>query len=160
MRKFLLFALLMVGMTAGAQDWKIKKVEGDVMLGQKESIVYEWREADGVFRFSDDSNAWSVSGAAFKPDATHVNGNQNFETYARIGFYDSSDRLVEMFSDCVLELTNVYQTATSYAKPKKRKGQYAVTEYLKNGTGYVRIIIPKMTSGNFDISVPCMGAVK
>ena len=73
MRKFLFFALLMVGMTAGAQDWKIKKVEGDVMLGQKESIVYEWREADGVFRFSDESNAWSVSGAAFKPDATHVN---------------------------------------------------------------------------------------
>ena len=147
--------MLLVVMTAGAQEWEKKTTEADPMLGTKADVIYEWQNADCVFSFSENSNSWSVKGWAFKPDATHLNHRQNFETYAKIGFYNESDELVSMFDKCKLELTDFYNRATSDAN-KKNKGQYAVTEYLKNEKGYVRIIIPTMQGAGFDVSIPCL----
>ena len=156
MRKVLsIVALLLIGMAASAQEWEKKTTEADPMLGTKADVIYEWTNADCVFAFSESGNGWSVKGFGFKPDATHVNHRQNFETYAKIGFYNEKDELVSMFDKCKLELTELYGRATSEAN-KKNKGQYAVTEYLKKERGYVRIIIPLMRGGVFDVSIPCM----
>jgi len=147
--------MLLVAMTASAQEWEKKVTEADPMLGTKADVLYEWQNADCVFTFSESNNGWSVKGFGFKPDATHINRRQNFETYAKIGFYNEQDEVVTIFDNCKLELTETYSRATSDVS-KKNKGQYAVTDYLKNNKGYVRIIIPLMQGGVFDVSIPCM----
>lgn len=147
--------MLLAVMTASAQEWEKKVTEADPMLGTKATVIYEWQNADCVFTFSESSNRWSVLGSNFKPDATHVNRRQNFETFAKIGFYNEQDEVVAIFENCKLELTDIYRRATSDVSNKK-KGQYAVTDYLKNEKGYVRIIIPQIQGGVFDVSIPCM----
>lgn len=156
MKKLLsIVVMLMAICTAGAQEWEKKIIEADEMLGTKADVLYEWQNADCAFSFSGNSNAWSVKGSAFKPDATHVNHRQNFETYAKIGFYNENDEMVSVFDKCKLELTDFYRRASSDVS-KKKKGQYAVTDYLKNEKGYVRIIIPLISGGVFDVSIPCL----
>lgn len=155
MKKVLsIFALMLICMMTSAQEWEKKTTEADPMLGTKADVIYEWQNADCVFTFSENNNGWSVKGFGFKPDPTHVNHRQNFETYAKIGFYTENDELVSMFDKCKLELTELYNRATSDAS-RKTKGQYAVTNFLKNEKGYVRIIIPTYR-GLFDVSIPCM----
>jgi hypothetical protein len=147
--------MLLISIGISAQEWQRKVIEADPMLGISETVMYEWKSTDCSFIMYDNSNEWSLTGTHFKPDPTHVNHRYNFLTYARIGFYSDDDCLIESWDHCKLELTNVYQTATS-GVGRKKKGQYAVTNYLMNNTGYVRIVIPTIHGGTFDITIPCM----
>jgi len=152
---FLIIALLLAGMTVSAQEWERKTTEADEMLGTTADTLYEWRNADCVFTFSKNSNGWSVKGFGFKPGTTHLSRRNNFLTYARIGFYNENDSVLSIYDNCKLELTEIYCRATSDAS-RKKEGQYAVNDYLKNEKGYVRILIPLIRGGLFDVSIPCM----
>lgn len=143
------------GVNVMGQEWKQFIVEADQMLGVREHATYVYNNGDWIFSFNSENNSWSIKGEAFKPDPTHVNHRQNFETYARIGFYDDNDKMLSVFENCRLELTDIYRRATSNAS-KKKNGQYIVNDYLRNSKGYVRIIIPTIQGGIFDAMVPCM----
>ncbi len=156
MKKFLFIILMMTGtMAVSAQRWERKTIEADAMKGQIETVMYEWDNGNFSFIIYDNHNGWTIHGVPFKPDPTHVNYRNNFETFAKIGFYDNDDNLLESWDRCCLELTNIYKTASSAAS-KKKKGQYAVSNYLKVNEGYVRIIIPTILGDDWDVTIPCM----
>ena len=157
MRKiFVLLAMLAVVLPGSAQGmWKKSVTEADELKGVSAMTVYEWNGDGCTFTMNGGNNEWSVSGVPFKPDPTHVNHRNNFETFATIGFYDESDKLVEKYDKCRLELTDFYRRATSLSG-RKKKGQYAVSDYLMTGNGYVRVIIPTIQGDDFDVIIPCM----
>jgi len=155
MKKLLLVSLLLLATNVNAQKWEKKIIEADELKGQTEAVMYEWTNTDCSFIIYEGNNSWILSGAAFKPDPTHVNHRNNFETFAKVGFYNYDDMLIESWDNCRLELTNFYRTATS-GTSRKKKGQYAVSDYLKNGSGYIRIIIPTIQGDDFDVTVPCI----
>ena len=158
MKKVLfIFALLMSVMTAGAQEWEKTMQEADDMRGTPAMIVYEWKDEDFSFTFGSMTNEWRITirlGDGFKIDPTHLNRNNNFVCYGNIGFYDNDGKLVEHWGRCTFEVTNFQRHATS-PDSRKKKGQYAVSDYLKNGDGYVRIIIPTLR-GELDAKIPCV----
>lgn len=156
MKKLLFISMMLLAMTTvSAQKWTKKIVEADAMKGQVEKMLYEWSNTDCTFIMAESDNSWMVTGGAFKPDPTHVNHRSNFETYGKVGFYDNDDNLLESWDNCKFELTNFYRTAGSAAS-KKKKGQYALPNYLRNKTGYVRIIIPLINGDDFDVTIPCL----
>ena len=152
-----IFAMLLSGLTAGAQEWEKTVQEADDMRGTPAMIVYEWKDGDFSFTFGSMTNEWRIAiglGDGFKIDPTHLNRNNNFVCYGNIGFYNHDGKLIEHLGRCTFEVTNFYRHATSPGSQKK-KGQYAVADYLKNGDGYVRIIIPTMR-GELDAKIPCL----
>ncbi len=162
MKKVLfIFALLMSGLTAGAQEWEKTVQEADDMRGTPAMIVYEWKDEDFSFTFGSMTNEWRIAiglGDGFKVDPTHLNRNNNFVCYGNIGFYDRDGNMVAHWKGCTFEVTNRYRQATS-PDSRKKKGQYAVADYLKNGDGYVRIIIPTIR-GELDAKIPCVDKQK
>lgn len=155
MKGIIMLAFLLVAQSISAQKWEKKIVEADEMKAQTETTMYVCNSSKYSFVLYESNNAWVVSGVPFKPDPTHINYRNNFETYAKIGFYDMNDKLIEKWDNCRLELTNFYRTATSDTS-KKKKGQYAVSNYLKTANGYIRIIIPTIQGDEFDVTVPCL----
>ena len=160
MKKVLfIFALLLPGLTAGAQEWEKTVQEADDMRGTPAMIVYEWKDEDFSFTFGSMTNEWTVKigvGDGFKFDPTHLNRNNNFVCYGDIGFYDRDGQLVDHWKGCTFELTNFYRHATSPFS-RKTKGQYSVTNYLKYNDGYVRLIIPTQR-GELDARIPCLSS--
>ena len=158
MKKTLLtFALLLATLAAQAQEWDVTVQEADDMRGTPAMEIYEWAENNFSFTFSSLTKEWHIEigiGDGFKIDPTHLNRNNNFVCYGNIGFYDHDGKLVEHWERCTFEVTNFYRHATS-PDSRKKKGQYAVADYLKNGDGYVRIIIPTMR-GELDAKLPCL----
>lgn len=158
MKKVLfIFAMLLSGLTASAQEWEKTVQEADDMRGTPAMIVYEWKDEDFSFTFGSMTNEWRIGiglGDAFKIDPTHLNRRNNFVCYGDIGFYDRDGQMVSHWKGCTFEVTNRYRQAGSPAS-RKKKGQYAVADYLKNGDGYVRIIIPTLR-GELDAKIPCV----
>ena len=104
-RLLAIMVTLLVAVVAGAQEWEKKVTEADEMLGTTADVLYEWKNADCVFTFKENSNGWSVKGFGFKPDVTHINRRQNFETYAKIGFYNENDETVAIYDNCKLTIS-------------------------------------------------------
>lgn len=154
-------AMLTAVLTAQAQGWDVRHEPADDLKGTPERIRYRL-EVGGtkVFAFYDTGDFWKVGvgGNGFKPDPTHLNGNQNFVTYARIGFYDGDGRLVESYDGCELEVVDMYRVAQVNENGRRKdNGAYKVAEYLRTQTGYVRLLIPTHFGDGFDLRIPCLG---
>ena len=156
MKKIITMIMLLTAMAVSAQEWKKEVHSADELTGIPEVVEYSYSCNEFSMMVVEGTNGWAIYGPSFKPDHTHVNSSNNFETYATIGFYDTDGKLVEGHRNCKLELTNMYRMALMAANKRKNKGQYAVNEYLKNGKGYVRIIIPTIQGPDFDVKIPCM----
>lgn len=156
----LLLLFLLIPCMEYAQTWETRTEPGDELKGTVTRIRYKWQPNETEeFAFYSVGNDWKVGVArnAFKVDPTHLNKNNNFVTYATIGFYDINNNLKESWNDCELEVTNMYSVATCPDTSKKKpKGKEAVSNYLRNEKGYVRIIIPTNYGNGFDLKIPCL----
>lgn len=160
MKRLFIFFALMVAMGAQAQTWERVEVPGDELKGTPDRVKYRINNLETLqsIMFYEGGNEWwvGIGGNIFQPDKNGrmVKKTQNYVTYATIGLYDESGKLIAKYEDCMLELTNGMQVAGVY--DRKAKGVREVVPCLTKNKGSVRIIIPTARGKDFDLSVPCL----
>ena len=155
--------VLMVAMTAGAQDgrWEKHAVEGDELKGIEPTTSYVYvQEGMGGFVFwqNNDSRFCIVSPKVMF-NTTVSNGDTG--TLAIVGFYDSDGNMKEKINLWMtLDKNSGYHrlfAIDSYNNPlikHHKKNIKKVLEAVKQGDGYVRILTGRYQANDFDIKIP------
>lgn len=162
MKKIFVVAMMtFVCIVANAQKWEMLHEKADELKGTPERTRYRLSDDEaGIFMFYDTGDFWKVgvNRNAFKIDPTHLNKNKNFIAYATIGLYDADGNLIEAWDNCELEIIDMYRVAQVVEKKqgKNKKGAYRVADYLRDTTGFVRILIPTQLGDGFEMKVPCL----
>ena len=162
MKKLFLFMLLqMAVVTVMSQTgWDVKKESADPLKGTVERTRYRWQEGETmVFAFYDVEAEWKVGVGrnGFKPDPHGLTKSNNFITYAKVGIYDNDNNIIEAWDNIHMELTDMYRVATAMSDSKKqRTANQKITEHLRTGHGYIRILIETAFGNGFDLKVPCL----
>ena len=165
MKRLLTIAMMAVlTLTAGAQGkWKTGMYSGDELLGTQAKRYYNY-EMNGVGWFTvDDWNGWSfrvttLKGVFDRWVTKYYNGKApDYYVKANIGLYDMQGNLLDKMYD---NLQMSYKDPTfawvnedwTYSRKHKKFLKNAI-KALKEGSGYVRIVIPRKSMPDFDIKV-------
>lgn len=153
------FALLM-GMSINAQQWTITKNNGDELKGTPAYTSYIWMEDNGAFAYKDtDDTLFLVS---TKDGIFNSNGQRGRKgrpvTVGLVGFYTPTDSLIEK-----MELTyeinegsqSVYPNQYTSKGGNNYKRSRKIIDFIKNGNGYVRFIIPRYAKNDLELKVQC-----
>lgn len=162
MRKVLfIFALLMSGLTAGAQEWEKKTEPADVVKETPERVYYSINmDSVTTMKVYADNGEWylrtrfSHNGFKLKIKAFQTR-IQEIQSFATFGFLDPSGNISKP------TLKNIKMTATERAQvigSGRFTGKEAlkVSEYLQNEKGYIQIIAPLHMGGELNIKIPCI----
>jgi hypothetical protein len=161
MKKVLFLVMLLSSLIASAQNgWDVKKESADPLKGTVERTRYRWQEGETmVFAFYDVEAEWKVGVGrnGFKPDPHGLTKSNNFITYAKVGIYDNDNNIIEAWDNIHMELTDMYRVATAMSDSKKqRTANQKITEHLRTGHGYIRILMETAFGNGFDLKVPCL----
>ena len=162
MKKVLLITLFVfVASSVIAQTgWDVKKESADPLKGIVERTRYKWQEGETMaFAFYDVNSEWKIGIAknGFKVEPRYLTKNNNVMGYATVGIYDTDGNIIESWENFHMELTDALRVATAMTDSKKqRTANQKITEHLRSGHGYVRILMETVLGNGFDLKVPCL----
>ena len=161
MRKFLFGFLFFASLPTFAQDWVKTNAKGDELLGTSDRVVLKFEDNGNVFQFdeNDDKTYYLKTSESFF-DFTSIKGAKGrFTTSGVVGLYDK-DKLIEKL-EIVYEVlepaTSCYPNKYTLMGGNNLKRSKKVIDYIKNGKGYIRFILPlHLSTTNFDFKVPTL----
>ena len=165
MKRLLTIALMAVlTLAAGAQEvgvWSSGMNEADELTGSVAGPWYRY-DVNGVGSFI----LWDFDGWSFKvlTEKGAFDVWRNEGTYAtvyyvsvKIGLYDNENNLIEKFDDTIEADYNSMKSAWINKNwpytPGKRKKLKKMLRALKDGSGHVRIVIPRKSMPDFDMKI-------
>lgn len=165
MKKLLSIALMLfVGMMVRAQEghWSTGMVEADELTGQKAGEYYRFT-IDSIGSITiPDWNGWSfqLNSADGMFDSWIIHGSVRTIICAKflMGLYDANGKLVEKYQDDMAadhndgSRTMWIDTSWPYTPGKRRKLKRMISA-MRNGDGYVRIVVKRRNRPDFDLKV-------
>lgn len=160
---FTIALLLLTGLTVSAQGkWSTGKIEADELMGQKAGEYYCFaNDSIGSVTISD-WNGWSfrLHSADGMFDSWIIHGSARTIICAKfvIGRYDANGNLVEKYQDDMAadhndgSRTMWIDTSWPYT-PGKRKKLKRMIAAMRDGEGYVRIVVKRRNKPDFDLKV-------
>lgn len=162
MKKLLICTvILLAGLTASAQGvWSVGTIEPDELKNEKGGVYYRYDlEGVGSLILRDWKDwAFKIITENGKFDSFEMNDNFSHGIFYVLGYYSDDDKLEFKFKDDRLEVDhNTQQSAWInkdwthyiYNKNKIKKAFRA----LKEGKGYIRIIMKRASDTDFDLKV-------
>lgn len=146
------------------QKWETINYEADELLGTKDSYVaYKyvkdkcafvmWSHENKNFRISAQKRIFDASGRG-------ATGYGIFD--ALVGFYDSDNKLLSKIDKFVFEVDDTDEMNNAHPNKYTRMGgnnlnkAWQILDYLRNKTGYVRIVTSIYGGDSFDLKIPCL----
>ena len=161
MRKLLFGFLFFASLPTLAQDWIRTSVKGDELLGTSDRVVLMFEDNGNLFQFNEnDDKTYILKTSESFFDFTSIKGAKGrFTTNGIVGIYDNSDNLIEKL-EIVYEVlepaTSCYPNKYTLMGGNNLKRSKKVIDYIKNGKGYIRFILPLHLTTNFDFKVPTL----
>ena len=163
MKRLIIFALLLVSMTAGAQTWEKKTQEADIINEIPERTFYQLQlDSVTTVKVYADNNEWYLTsqfnhnGFKLTMKAFQVQVRE-IQTRASFAFLNDEGSIAQP------TLKNIKMTATDRARTIgsgkwTEKDADKVSEYLKTSTGCVQIVAPLHMGGEYNAKIPCIPA--
>lgn len=155
----ILIAILSMMEIANAQSgWSSTEFEADELKGQPAytALSYTDNQGNRLTMWSNEDNYFRITSCSHIFNYT-VSGSLK-EVGATVGFYDTSDNLIEKNQMTFWPNDDNPRIAHNsiFLSRNKKKGK-KVIQYLRNEEGYIRIIAPLYRSiSGFDLKVPCL----
>lgn len=155
----ILIAILSMMEIANAQSgWSSTEFEADELKGQPAytALSYTDNQGNRLTMWSNEDNYFRITSCSHIFNYT-VSGSLK-EVGATVGFYDTSDNLIEKIQMTFWPNDDNPRIAHNsiFLSRNKKKGK-KVIQYLRNEEGYIRIIAPLYRSiSGFDLKVPCL----
>ena len=162
MRKLVFVFLFFVGLQALAQNWERINVKGDELLGTTDKVIMVYNDNGNIFEFEEnENNIFFLETSTSFFDVTSVKGsNGRYTVNGIVGLYDNNDNLVEKLEilfEILEPATKCYPNKYTRMGGNNLKRSKKVIDYINNGNGYVRFVLPlHLSTSNFDFTVPTL----
>lgn len=157
---FLFLSFLMLSLTMSAQNmhiWSYSEVKADELKGTSAYTMYCFTDGNGIFTFDD-----------LKNDKFSISTNEGIfstmisNSYLTVlfGLYDENDVLLEKINLDLERPIAMHNLLFAYGGLSRKSSYKAkavkILDYIKNGSGYVRIIASRYLDNDFEFKVPCL----
>ena len=162
-----ILAMVLIALVSNAQGWVNYYVEADELLDRSETYGMCYTNGEFQFIINDnvDNDFLLISPTVFNYETGAYRGGAEGgeRIYGVVGIYDNSGKLLYKYDKFVFETSHgvsymAHANKYSHMGGNNRKNTKKIIDYIKNSTGFVRLVIPlNGTTKNFDIKVECMG---
>lgn len=143
--------------------WGSVVIDRDELIGRESDLFFRVNCGNGSFGFFQKKDMFfihtiDITGNIFDADCSdrHLSIQDVI-----IGFYDKDKNLVNSLKTNKIRCHSIGGGILfSYAYCKDKKVSSMVIEYIKNGDGSVRFIIPRYHNEVFDMTVNCASDIK
>lgn len=158
----MIFAVMATAVNA--QSWHAKTIKGDELLGieQSSAFVFEVEEKNWSFViYNNKPDDFHIYAANSVFDFMNQGANGGKLVKGTVGFYDENATLIDKIKEYCFESIGSYYGklhSNKYSRMggNNKKNAKKIIEYLKNGKGFVRFVIPIYNSAPLDMTVPCI----